>query len=342
MLSRAPAQDWLQAMLDFEAGLARAQARAGVISDAQARAIAGACRAEDYDAAAIGADASIGNPAGPLVQAIRERTDAPVHQGATSQDVLDTAAMLVAKRALPALVADLRAAADAAAALARTHRDTPIAGRTLLQVARPTTFGLKAAGWMHGLDAARVRLQAFRPLVQLGGPAGTLDNGFEVLRALAQELDLDEPVLPWHTLRAPVAELATALGLACGAISKPARDITLLAQTEVGEVAEAQPGGSSSMPHKRNPVAAVAALGCALRAPGLVATLLAAMTQEHERAAGAWHSEWAPFSDLLTATGSAAAWLRQSLSGLEVHVAPVEGDTQHAAELVDRALEARP
>src|SRR5262249_34903154 len=159
-------------------------------------------------------------------------------------------------------------------------------------------------------------LQRFTPLVQLGGPAGTLDNGFEVLQHLADELGLGVPVLPWHTLRAPVAELATGLGIACGAISKPARDITLLAQTEVHEVAEANPGASSTMPHKRTPVAAAAALGNALRAPGLVATLLAAMTQEHERAAGAWHSEWAPFSDLLTATASAAAWLRQSLTGL--------------------------
>jgi 3-carboxy-cis,cis-muconate cycloisomerase len=330
VLRRAPTQDWLQAMLDFEAGLARAQARAGVISPTDAERIAAACRAELYDAAEL--DAGIGNPAGPLVQAIRARVDAPVHKGATSQDTIDTAAMLVAKRALPPLLADLHAAADAAAALARAHRDTPMAGRTLLQQAVPTTFGLKAAGWMSGLDDARARLAAFRPAVQLGGAAGTLaalgDDGLAVLAALAQELDLAEPALPWHTLRGRVGELAGALGIAAGAIAKPARDVTLLAQTEVGEAREAASGGSSAMPHKRNPVAAVAALGCAGRAPGLVATLLAAMAQEHERAAGAWHAEWAPFSDLLTAVASAAAWLRQCLEGLEPDTARMRANLE--------------
>ncbi len=317
---------WLQAMLDAEAALARAQAAAGVIAAADAEAIAAACDADRFEAAEIGAAATgIGNPVGPLVNALRAAVDGPVHRGATSQDILDTAAMLVARRALAPLLDDLAGAAEAAARLAAEHRDTPMAGRTLLQQAVPTTFGLKAAGWMTGLDEARARLAELRETrlaAQLGGAAGTLaalgEAGLEVRERFAEALGLPEPALTWHTLRGRIGELAGALGVAAGAVAKAARDVTLLAQTEVGEVREGAAGGSSAMPHKQNPVAAVAALGCAKRAPGLVATLLAAMEQEHERAAGSWHAEWAPFSDLLGATGSAAAWLRTCLEGLEV------------------------
>jgi 3-carboxy-cis,cis-muconate cycloisomerase len=318
---------WLQAMLDFEAALARAQAGAGLIPERDADAIAAAARADRYDAAEIGAAAAgIGNPAGPLVKALKAHVGGTaashVHQGATSQDVLDTAAMLVAKRALEPIVEDLSAAADACANHARRHRDTPMAGRTLLQQAVPVTFGLKAAGWMSALDDAAARLRALRPAVQLGGAAGTLaalgDAGLDVRARLAEELELEEPILSWHTQRTRVGELAGALGGAAGAVGKIARDITLLAQTEVAEVRETGSGGSTAMPHKQNPVAAIAALGCSSQAPGLAASLLAAMIQEHERAAGAWHSEWKPFSDLLLTTGSAAAWLRASLDGLEV------------------------
>ena len=344
---------WLQALLDFEAALARAQAAAGVIDDAAP--IVAACALEHFDLAAIGAGAAeIGNPAGPVVQRLKELTDAPVHHGATSQDAVDTAAMLVAKRALGPLLHDLRAAADAAAALAQAHRDTPIIGRTLLQQARPTTFGLKAAGWALSLDEAADHLGNLRLSVQLGGPAGTLervaDSGpaaLAVVAAVARDLALDAPVIPWHTLRGRVGELAGALGVAAGAVGKAARDVTLLAQTEVGEVREAAPGGSTSMAHKRNPVAAISAVGCAQQAPALVGTLLAAMVQEHERAAGAWHSEWRPLCDLLVTTGSAAAWLRCCLEGLEVDAGRMRanlGDdhaTGAAAFLVDRALEHR-
>jgi 3-carboxy-cis,cis-muconate cycloisomerase len=337
---------WLQAMLDFEAALARAQAVAGIISAADAEAIAAACDADRYDLAEIGAGAAeIGNPAGAVVKALKAAVDAPVHHGATSQDAVDTAAMLVTKRALAPLLDDVRGAADAAARLAREHRDTPIAGRTLLQHAAPTTFGLKAAGWMVGLDEAAAGLGRVRLAAQLGGPAGTLAP----LPGFAASLGLEEPVLPWHTLRGRIGELAGGLGVAAGALGKPARDVTLLAQTEVAEVREAAPGGSTSMPHKRNPVAAIATLGCAAQAPGLVATLLAAMVQEHERAAGAWHSEWRPLCDLLTTVGSAAAWLRTSLEGLEVdaermraNLGDTPPDTGAAGALVDRALEARP
>jgi 3-carboxy-cis,cis-muconate cycloisomerase len=340
---------WLDAMLAFEAALARAQAAAGLIGAEDARAVAAAC-AGDFDPAEIGAGAGgIGNPAGPLVQALKARTDAPVHRGATSQDVVDTAAMLVTRDALAAIREDLRGAADAAAALARAHRDTPMIGRTLLQQAVPTTFGLKAAGWMTGLDEAAAGLARTRLSVQLGGAAGTLaGNSVAVLAGLARELGLDEPVLPWHTLRGRIGELAGALGVAAGAVAKAARDVTLLAQTEVAEVREKVSGGSTSMPHKQNPVAAIAALGCALQAPALVAALLSAMTQEHERAAGAWHAEWRPLCDLLVTVGSAAAWLRAGLGDLQVdaqrmraNLSEGEPDVGAAPVLVDRALAAR-
>jgi 3-carboxy-cis,cis-muconate cycloisomerase len=324
---------WLQAMLDVEAALARALAGAGLVGAEDAEAITRACRAEAFDVGAIGAGAAAsGNPVPPLVRALTEAVGEPagghVHRGATSQDVLDSAAMLVGRRALRPLLADLAAAATAAAALAEAHRDTLLAGRTLLQQALPLPFALKAAGWLAGLDEAGARLDEVartRLPAQLGGAAGTLaslgDRGLEVLRRFAAELGLAEPVLAWHTIRTPPAELAGALGVAAGVAGKVARDVVLLAQTEVGEVREGGPpgrGGSSTMPHKRNPVAAVCAVACAQQAPGLVATLLGVMLHEHERAAGPWHAEWRPFRDVLTTVGSAAAWLRDSLEHLEV------------------------
>jgi 3-carboxy-cis,cis-muconate cycloisomerase len=324
---------WLQAMLDVEAALARAQAAAGVIAAEHAEAIAAACRAERYDIDDLGAQAvAVGNPAAPLVLALRAQVGDPaagaVHRGATSQDVVDSAAMLVARRALEPLLDDLGAASDAAARLAGEHRATVMAGRTLLQQAVPISFGLKAAGWLVGLDEAAARLGAVRSTrlaAQLGGAAGSLaalgDSGIEVLSRFARELELAEPVVPWHTARTRVAELAAALGEASGAAAKVAGDVVLLAQTEVGEVREGGEGvrgGSSAMPHKHNPVAAISALAGARQAPGLVANVLAAMEHEHERAAGAWHAEWAPLRSLLGATGSAAAWLRDCLEHLEV------------------------
>lgn len=324
---------WLQAMLDVEAALARAEARAGLLPAEQAEEIARACRAERFDPAALGeAAAASGNPVVPLVRALGAVLSGPaaaaVHHGATSQDVLDSAAMLVAHRALGPLLDDLDGAAAAAAALARAHRTTLMAGRTLLQQALPVTFGVKAAGWLVGLDEAAARLEVVRTTrlaAQLGGAAGTLaalgPAGVQVLGAFARELGLAEPVLPWHTVRTRVADLAGALGAAAGVAGKVARDVVLLAQTEVAEVREGGPpgrGGSSTLPHKRNPVAAVAALAAAEQAPGLVATLLAAMVQEHERAAGPWHAEWRPLTELLRTTGSAAAWLRDCLERLEV------------------------
>lgn len=325
-------QAWLRALLDVEGALARACAKAGLVPDSAAARITEAC-ADDaaYDVGALGCDAAAaGNPVVPLVRAL-EQVAGPeagphVHRGATSQDVLDTAMVLLARRAAVPLLMDLRAAAAAAARLARAHRDDPLAGRTLGQQAVPTTFGLKAAGWLTGLDGAvsRVRATADSLPVQLGGAAGTLgaydDAGLQVLAALAADLGLPEPVLPWHAVRLPVADLAGALGAAAGVVGKVALDVVLLAQSEVAEVSEASPGGSSAMPHKRNPVAAVSARAAALRAPGLVATLMAVMHQEHERAAGGWQAEWLAVAELLRVTGSAAAWLRACLEGLHVHV----------------------
>jgi 3-carboxy-cis,cis-muconate cycloisomerase len=320
-------------MLDVEAALARAHVATGSMEAAVAGSIARACRADRYDMEALGRDAAdAGNPVVPLVRAVAAAVDDPaaagqVHRGATSQDILDSAAMLVAHRAIGPLLDDLEAAADATAALAETHRDTLMVGRTLLQHALPTTFGFKAAGWLVALDKATSRLSAVRHTrlaVQFGGAVGTLaalgDDGPSVLHAMAGELGLVEPTIAWHSDRSRIGELAGALGIAAGAIGKVAHDVVLMAQSEVAEVREGTPGsgGSSTLPNKHNPVAAVAATAGAERAPALVATLLAAMIQEHERAAGAWHAEWRPLSDLLETVGSAAAWIRDCLEHIQI------------------------
>jgi 3-carboxy-cis,cis-muconate cycloisomerase len=242
---------------------------------------------------------------------------------------MDTAASLVACRALVPVLDDLHAAAGECAGLAGRHRATVMAGRTLGQQALPITFGLKAAGWLVALDeatAALARIRGERLAAQLGGAAGTLaslgPDGVEVARWYAAELGLAEPVLAWHTNRVRVAELAGALGVAAGVLGKLALDVTLLAQTEVAEVTEPATGGrggSSTLPHKRNPVGAVLVTAAARRVPGLVATLLGAMAQEHERATGAWHAEWEPLAELLRLVGGAAARTRELLAGLEVH-----------------------
>ncbi|MGY1730992.1 3-carboxy-cis,cis-muconate cycloisomerase [Geodermatophilus sp. SYSU D01045] len=325
---------WFRALLEVEAALARAAASAGLVPATAADAVTAACADPSrLDLATVVAHAAdAGNPVPPLVRALQaavgERDAVAVHVGATSQDVLDTALLLLARRAVAALDADLAAAADRCAALAREHRDDVVVGRTLMQQALPTTFGLKAAGWLAGLDGARLRLAevvASLP-VQYGGAVGTLaasrGAGVAVRAALAEELGLVAPAVPWFTTRLPVADLAGALGATAGVVATVAVDVVLLAQSEVAEVAEGGEGrgGSSAMPHKRNPVAAISARACARRAPGLVATLLAAMEQEHERAAGAWHSEWPTLTDLLVTVGSAAAWLAESLRGLRPDV----------------------
>jgi 3-carboxy-cis,cis-muconate cycloisomerase len=322
---------WLRALLDFEAGLALASARVGLVPSQAAEEILAACELTDaFDIGEIGRDsADSATPVPPFLKQLRaqlsEDAAGYVHCGATSQDAVDTAAMLVGKRARALLLEDLRACAEAAAQLAERHRDTLLPGRTLLQQALPTTFGLKAAGWMVALDDARRGLAGWPPSLQLGGAVGTLaafgDDGIRLSAELAQELELAEPPLPWHTNRVRPVALALMLGMNAGVVAKIARDVILVAQTEVSEASESSApgrGGSSTLPHKQNPVGAVGALACAERVPGLVATMLVAMAQEHERAAGAWQAEWETISDLLRLTGSAAFHLRGVLEGLEV------------------------
>jgi 3-carboxy-cis,cis-muconate cycloisomerase len=345
---------WLGAMLEVEAALARACAAEGLIPAASASVIAEACDADRFDLHAIAAEAGASaTPVIAIVAALRaavgEQVAPHVHLGATSQDVIDTAAMLLARRALEALLTDVAATAAAAATLARTHRDSPMAARTLLQQAQVSTFGLRAAGWLVGLEEAAERLRevaAARLAVQMGGPAGT--RGPQVAARVAGELGLAEPTLPWDAIRVRPAELACALGVLAGVLAKIAGDVVLFAQTEVAELREggaAGRGGSSSMPHKRNPVASISVLACAARVPGLVATMLAAMRQEHERGAGGWQAEWGTLSDLLTLVGSAAAWSVDLLANLEVdvarmreHAAGLDGDSGAISTLIDRAL----
>lgn len=355
---------WVTAMLRVEAALARAQATLGLVPAADARAIERLCAdPRSVDPATLGAAAADGgNPAIALVQRLRARlpsdTAAHLHRGATSQDVVDTAAMLVARDATGRVLTDLAGAAASTARLVSGHRHTPMTGRTLMQPAVPTTFGLKAAGWLRGLDGAAARLARVRSTlpVQLGGPVGALGGfgaeGLRLVEAFAAELDL-APAAPWHTCRLPVADLAGALGAACGVTAKVAGDVVLLAQQEVAEVHEDAPGqgGSSSMDHKQNPVAAISARAAARRGPALAGHLLACMDHEHERAAGAWHAEWLPLRDLLRTTGSAAAWLDDSLACLAVDADrmaanlgsdPPPVDTAAVDLLVDNALAGRP
>lgn len=328
---------WLQAMLDVERALAIAEARVGLIPHEAADAIASRCDARLFDPEEIGrAGRAAGNPVPPLARALTEAVseisgDAGryVHKGATSQDVTDTAAMLVTRDALDLILAALDGITAACAWLAEYHRDTLMAGRTLLQQALPTTCGLKVAGWLVSVLEARRRLLDVRDTglaAQLGGAAGTLaslgGSGVSVLEEFARELELAEPVAPWHTNRSLIAEIGGALALVAGAVGKVSLDIILMAQTEVGEVAEPAGegrGGSSTLPHKRNPILSVSAAANVRRVFDLSRTLQSAMVGEHERPAGAWHSEWEALSDALALTGGAAAAVREVTEGLEVH-----------------------
>ena len=323
---------WLQAMLDAERALAVAEAAVGAIPSDAAAAIAAVCNAELYDPERIAIEGRrVGNPAEPLVRALRQRVGGEpagfVHFGATSQDIVDTAAMLVSERVLALVLEDVDAVAAACATLAREHRDTPMVARTLLQQALPTTFGLKAAGWLVGvIESRRLVVEARgRLAVQLGGAAGTLaslgEDGPRVLAGMAHELGLAEPTLPWHTTRVRVAELAAALVALSGSLAKIALDVVLLAQTEVAEVAEPHgqgQGGSSTLPHKRNPVGSTLTLACARRVHAYAGLLTGALAQEHERAAGAWHAEWDGLAGALASTAGAAGSLHRVLAGLVV------------------------
>jgi 3-carboxy-cis,cis-muconate cycloisomerase len=318
---------WIQAMLDTERALATAEARAGVIPLAAAEEIAAACASERFDPEEIGAAGRpAANPAEPLVRALREEVGGGaaryVHWGATSQDILDTAAMLVARRSLEVILGDLDAVAGRCARLAEEHRRTVMAARTLLQQAVPTTFGLKAASWLVGIVEARRHLAAISLVAQLGGAAGTLaslgEKAPEVLRHYADELGLDEATVPWHTMRVRIGELGGALDLAAGACAKIALDVALLAQTEVAELSTHDDGRSTTMPHKRNPASAVIALACQRHVHANASVLTASLVQEHERAAGAWQAEWAALSSALAYSGGAAAATRAMLEAMGV------------------------
>ena len=350
---------WLAAMLEVEAALARAEVAAGVISDEAGEAIGAACRPESFDPAAIADEGrSPGNPVEPLVRALREVVgeDAAeyVHFGATSQDILDTAAMLVSSRVLGLILERVEVVAEECARLADAHRATPMIGRTLLQQAEAVTFGLKAAGWLVAvLEAltALVRVRDERLAVQLGGAAGTVaplgESGPEVLRLFAGELELAEPVAPWHTNRTRIAELGWALAITAGVAAKIGLDIGLMSQNEVGEVSEANAGASSAMPHKRNPVGSVLAVACARQAGAQASVLTGALVQEHERAFGAWHAEWPALVGALGYTTGAVDAARRALDGLEVHEERMqanleqsgrEPDPGSAEAFVERAL----
>lgn len=336
----------LQGMLDFEAALARAGARAGVIPASAAPAIAGKCRADLFDLAELArGTARAGNPAIPMVTRLTALVAAEspeaaryVHWGATSQDAMDTGLVLQLRRFLALLEDDLGRLTAALARLAERHKTTPLAGRTWLQHAVPVTVGLKAAGWLDALERHRMRLSevgARAVALQFGGGAGTLaalgGRGLEVSEALARELDLALPALPWHAHRDRLAEVATALGLLVGTLGKIARDLSLLMQTDVAEAFEPEGegrGGSSTMPHKRNPLAAAVVLAAATRAPGLVATLLSAMVQEHERGLGGWHAEWETLPELCVLAAGALRQTAETIEGLELDPARMRANLE--------------
>src|SRR6195256_4381866 len=330
---------YLQHMLDFEAALARAEAATGVIPASAAATIANACRAESFDLVALAEAATrSGNLAIPLVKALTAnvaKTDADsaryVHWGATSQDVIDTAAMLTLRAAFDALLGEIDRAIAGFARLARQHRDTAMVARTWLQHALPMPFGLKLAEYAAALHRSRARLRRLRRealALQFGGAAGTLaalgDKGLLVAEKLAAELELPLPDAPWHTHRDRIADAASVFAILTGSCGKIARDVSLMMQTDVAEAFEPSGegrGGSSTMPHKRNPVAAATALAAATMAPGLAATIFAAQVQDHERSAGPWHAEWPTLPMLLLVTSGALAATVDIAEGLEIDAA---------------------
>jgi 3-carboxy-cis,cis-muconate cycloisomerase len=327
----------LKAMLEFEVALARAEARLGIIPRSAAETIAAVANASTFDPAAL-ADATLraGTPGIPLVKALTEqvRTVSPegaayVHWGATSEDVADSALVLLLKRAQPILDSDLTKVEGALERLAIQHRHTVMLGRTLLQAAPPVTFGLKAAGWLAAVRRGRAYLDASFAealILQFGGAVGTLaalgEHGVAVAQELANELGLVCPDAPWHTHRDRLAVLVCACGVLTGTLGKMARDISLLMQNEVSEAAEPGGqgrGGSSTMPHKRNPIGCSVTLAAANRTPGLVSSFLSGMVQEHERGVGGWQAEWTTVSTLVQSTGVAVASMAEVADGLTVN-----------------------
>ncbi|WP_296250426.1 3-carboxy-cis,cis-muconate cycloisomerase [Pseudomonas sp. UBA4194] len=326
----------VQGMLDFEAGLARAEARVGMIPGEAVAPIEAACKAELYDFQALGeAIATAGNSAIPLVKMLGKQIAASdagaeryVHLGATSQDVMDTGLVLQLLAALSLIEADLSRLGDALAQQAQRHAATPLAGRTWLQHATPVTLGMKIAGWLGAVTRSRQRLAELKPRLaslQFGGASGSLaalgDKALPIAQALAEELRLNLPEQPWHTQRDRLVELASVLGLVAGSLGKVGRDISLLMQTEAAEVFEPSApgkGGSSTMPHKRNPVGAAVLISAATRVPGLVATLFSAMPQEHERSLGLWHAEWETLPEICCLVSGALQQALLIANGMEV------------------------
>jgi 3-carboxy-cis,cis-muconate cycloisomerase len=329
-------QGRVQAMLDFEAALARAEARVGLIPHTAVAPIEAACQAGHYDFAALGeAIASAGNSAIPLVKALGKQIAANdaeaeryVHLGATSQDVMDSGLVLQLRRALQLIDSDLAQLAETLATQAQRYVATPLAGRTWLQHATPVTLGMKIAGWLGAVTRSRQRLLELKPrllVLQFGGASGTLaalgEQAMPIAHALAEELQLSLPDQPWHTQRDRLVEFGAVLGLIAGSLGKLGRDISLLMQTEAAEVFEPSApgkGGSSTMPHKRNPVGAAVLIGAATRVPGLLSTLFSAMPQEHERSLGLWHAEWETLPEICCLVSGS---LKQALlvtQGLEV------------------------
>lgn len=342
----------VQGMLDFEAALARAEARVGVIPAEAVAPIEAACKAELYDYPVLAqAIATAGNSAIPLVKALGKRIAATapeaeryVHLGATSQDAMDSGLVLQLRAAIGLLESDLAQLADALAAQAERHIDTPLAGRTWLQQATPVTLGMKLAGVLGAVTRHRQRLSELKPRLlslQFGGASGSLaalgDAGWAVSGALAQELELTLPEQPWHTQRDRLVEFASLLGMIAGSLGKLGRDLSLLMQTEAGEVFEPSApgkGGSSTMPHKRNPVSAAVLIGAATRAPGLVATMFSAMPQEHERSLGLWHAEWDTLPELCCLVSGALQQALLVVPGLEVDAARMRANLELTQGLV--------
>lgn len=342
----------VQGMLDFEAALARAEAQVGLIPASVVPAIEAACRADYYDFAVLAqAIATAGNSAIPLVKALGKRIAASdaeaeryVHLGATSQDAMDSGLVLQLRAAIELIESDLATLADALAAQAERHADTPLAGRTWLQQATPVTLGMKLAGVLGAVTRHRQRLVELKPrllCLQFGGASGSLaalgEQAWPVAEALASELQLNLPEQPWHTQRDRLVEFASLLGMIAGSLGKLGRDLSLLMQTETGEVFEPSApgkGGSSTMPHKRNPVGAAVLIGAATRAPGLVATMFAAMPQEHERSLGLWHAEWETLPELCCLVSGALQQALLALPGLEVDAVRMRSNLELTQGLV--------
>lgn len=327
----------LQRILDFEAALGHALVRARIAPRSAARTIESKCKTELFSGKTLAKEAALtGNLAIPLVKTLtalvsktNKNSAGFVHWGATSQDAIDTGRILQLRDALDDFDICLVKLSNALAKLATARISTPLPGRTWLQQGPPVTMGLKAAGWLDAIDRHRVRFREVRPRIlalQFGGAVGTLaafDNrGLKVATALARELKLPLPAIPWHSHRDRFAEAATTIGLLVGSLGKIARDISLMTQTEVGEALEPSApdrGGSSTMPHKRNPVGCAVVLAAAIRVPPLVSTMLSSMIQEHERGLGGWHAEWETLPEICELGAGALASLAEIIEGLELH-----------------------